>query len=213
MPEMLDLCGRSFRVHRRVEKTCVDVTPPMEPNRRFANNDVVTLQGMRCDGSGHDGCNRGCRIFWKEAWLRPSITSDATIDATSGATMPADEIALAELRARLKVKADGQHYFCQSTELIRATESFPGKMKPWLVRIALRQVRQKDRSALEIAKLFGRWLRLRIHRAMSGDEKLRGTQANGTPVAVLDLKPGELVRVKSFNEIVSTLDQKDTIAA
>jgi hypothetical protein len=200
MPEMLDFCGKSFRVHRRVEKTCVDVTPPIEPNRRFARNDVVTLEGMRCNGSGHDGCNRGCRIFWKEAWLRPADGQHAS--------EPVDQSALAELRARLKVKADDQRYFCQSTELVHSTEPFPGRMKPWLVRIAFRQIRQKDRSAAEIARLFLRWLRLRIHRAVSGDEKLRGPQKNGTPVAVLDLKPGELVRVKSFDEIVSTLDRK-----
>ncbi len=52
------------------------------------------------------------------------------------------------LRARLKVKADEERYFCQSTELLRSTEAFPGRMKPWLVRIAFRQIRQKDRSAV-----------------------------------------------------------------
>lgn len=200
MPEMVDRCGQTFRVHRRVEKTCVDVPVPIEPNRRFAKNDVVTLEGMRCDGSGHDGCNRGCRIFWKEAWLR---TGDDTAPPS-----PLDEAALAELRARLKVKTDEKRYFCQSTELVRATEAFPGKMKPWLVRIAFRQIRQKDRSAWEITKLFARWFRLRLHRAVAKDEKLRGPHTKGTPVVVLDLKPGELVRIKSFDEIVSTLDRK-----
>jgi hypothetical protein len=200
MPEMLGLCGKSFRVHRRVEKTCVDVAPPIESNRRFAKNDVVTLEGVRCDGSGHDGCNRGCRIFWKEAWLRPA---DVPVSA-----LPVPEAALAELRARLKVKADEERYFCQSTELVRSTEAFPGRMKPWLVRIALRQIRQKDWSAAEIVKLFVQWLRLRIHRAIAGEERTRGPHTKGTPAAVLDLKPGELVRVKTFDEIVSTLDRR-----
>ena len=45
MPEMLDRCGKPFRVERRVEKTCVDVAPPIFPNRRFAANDVVVLEG------------------------------------------------------------------------------------------------------------------------------------------------------------------------
>jgi hypothetical protein len=200
MPEMLDCCGKSFSVHRRVAKTCVDVEPPIDSNRRFAKDDVVTLEGLRCDGSVHDGCKRGCRIYWKEAWLRPA-------EGTTTAA-PVDAAALAELRARLKVKADEQRYFCQSTELLRATEAFPGRLKPWLVRIALRQIRQGDRSAWEIAKLFMRWLRLRVDRAISGDDKLRGPHTNGTPVAVLDLKPGELVRVRPFDEIVATLDRK-----
>ncbi|HKD82305.1 MAG TPA: hypothetical protein VKH81_21620 [Candidatus Angelobacter sp.] len=200
MPEMLAFCGKSFRVHRRVEKTCVDVEPPIDSNRRFAKNDVVTLEGVRCDGSGHDGCMRGCRIYWKEAWLRP---------ADGGKTaVPVDEPAFPELRSRLKVKADEQRYFCQSTELIRATEAFPGRMKPWLVRIALRQIRQRDLSALQVARLFVRWIRLRLHRAVAGDDRIRGPHTKGTPSAVLDLKPGELVRIKTVDEIVATLDRK-----
>ncbi|MBZ5506934.1 MAG: hypothetical protein LAO78_15875 [Acidobacteriia bacterium] len=200
MPEMLDRCGKSFRVHRRVEKTCVEAPPPVEPNRRFAKDDVVTLENLRCDGSGHDGCKRGCRIYWKEAWLRPADGTETEV--------PVDEAALAALRARLKVKADEQRYFCQSTELLRSTEAFPGRMKPWLVRIAFRQIRQKDRSASEMAKLFVRWLRIRLHRAVAGDDRLRGPHTKGTPVEVLDLKPGELVRIKPLDQIVATLNHK-----
>ena len=32
--------------------------------------DSVHLEGVRCDGSGHDGCEACCLIFWKEAWLK-----------------------------------------------------------------------------------------------------------------------------------------------
>ncbi len=32
---------------------------------------------------------------------------------------------LEELRARLKVRSDEHHYFCQSTERFKATEPFP----------------------------------------------------------------------------------------
>ncbi len=200
MPEMLNCCGKSFRVHRRVEKTCVDVEPPIQSNRRFAKNDVVTLEGPRCDGGSHDGCNRGCRIYWKEAWLRRADSLETE--------EPVDEIALAELRARLKVKADEQRYFCQSTEMLRSTEAFPGKMKPWLVKIALRQIRQQDLSPLEMAKFFVRWFRLKLHRGIAGDDRLRGPHTKKTPVAVLDLKPGELVRIKPLDQIVATLDRK-----
>jgi predicted RNA-binding protein YlxR (DUF448 family) len=200
MPEMLDCCGKSFRVHRRVEKTCVDVEPPIDSNRRFAKDDVVTLEGPRCDGSGHDGCKRGCRIYWKEAWLQPADGPETAV--------PVDAGDLSKLRVGLKVKADEQRYFCQSTQLLRATEAFPGKLKPWLSRIALRQIRQCDLSIFRTAKLFFQWLRLRIHRAVAGDSRLRGPHIKGTPIAVLDLKPGELVRVKSFDQIVATLDQK-----
>jgi hypothetical protein len=205
MPEMLERCGKSYRVHRRVEKTCVETPPPLEPNRRFAKNDVVTLEGLRCDGSAHDGCKRGCRFYWKEAWLRPADGNEEDGNANE---VPVDAAAVAALRARLKVKADEQRYFCQSTELLRSTVAFPGKMKPWLVRIALRQVRQKDRSLSEIAQLFVRWFHIRLHRAVAGDDRLRGPHTKETPVEVLDLKPGELVRVKPLDQIVATLNKK-----
>src|SRR5262249_55492463 len=134
MPEMLGWCGKSFHVKRRVVKICA----PDLPLRRFAADDVVVLDGPRCDGSGHDGCGDGCRILWKEPWLRPSAAADAT--------MAISETALDELRARLKVKSDEQHYFCQSTERFKATEAFPGEQKAWMFRIALREIRNGDLS-------------------------------------------------------------------
>ncbi len=200
MPEMLGWCGKSFRVHRRVEKTCVDVEPPLDTNRRFAKADVVTLENVRCDGSGHDGCKRGCRVYWKEAWLRPAEGSEATVDPTPAA--------LAELRARLKVKADEERYFCQSTELFAATEAHPGKEKPWLMWIALRQILQGDLSAKQTLKLLFRWLGLKLHRAAHGDDKIRGPHTKQTPVEVLDLQPGELVRIKPVDQVVATLDKR-----
>ena len=63
MPEMAACCGRSFRVYRRADKTCV------EGLGMRSMRDTVFLDGLRCDGSAHGGCQRGCLFFWKEAWL------------------------------------------------------------------------------------------------------------------------------------------------
>ncbi|HZD94415.1 MAG TPA: hypothetical protein VE133_09185, partial [Candidatus Sulfotelmatobacter sp.] len=49
---------------------------------------------------------------------------------------------------------------------------------------------------------------LRLHRAIAGEDRIRGPHTKVTPVAVLDLKPGELVRVKTFDQIVATLDRR-----
>src|SRR5262249_40173141 len=145
MPEMLDWCGKVFQVKRRVVKICA----PDLPLRRFPADDVVILDGPRCDGSGHDGCKDGCRILWKEAWLRPAgpVATTAEISKTG----------LEELRARLKVKSDEHHYFRQSTERFKATEAFPGKQRPWIFRIAFREVRNGDLSASQVLRLFARW--------------------------------------------------------
>jgi hypothetical protein len=197
MPEMLDWCGKPFRVQRRVEKTCVDVAPPaFGGRRRFAGNDVVILDGRRCDGQAHDGCKHGCRIFWKEAWLRP-------MDAAATTTRRS-ETGLNELRARLKVKSDENHYFCQSTELFKATEAFPAKHKFWRIPIVFREIRNGDRSVSEVLKLFVLWYWARLWRAATGPW-FRGPHKR-TPSESLDLKPGEVVRVKSRAQIVATLD-------
>ena len=196
MPEMLDWCGKSFRVQRRVVKTCVDGFPHA---RHFPANDVVILDGPRCDGHGHDGCKRGCRIFWKEAWLQ-------TVDAAAARTQ-GSQTGFEQLRASLKVKSDEHHYFCQSTELLRSTEAFPSNVKLWKVRIPLREIRNGDRSVSEIARLFVVWCWQKLRRAAGADRWLRGPHVR-TPGAPLHLKPGDLVRVKTHAQIVATLDQK-----
>ena len=197
MPEMLDWHGKSFRVLRRVEKTCVESEPRQYPHRQFASQDVVFLDGPRCDGGGHDGCHRGCRPFWKEAWLRPA-NGDAAPQQSSGED-------LAKLRARLKVKAADDRYVCQSTELLKATAPFPGRKKPWMMRIAFREVSNGDLSVGRLVRLFLRWLRFRVPRAFTGDNSLHGTNQR-TPSESLGLQPGELVRVKSRATIAATLD-------
>ncbi len=195
MPEMLDWCGKPFRIERRVEKTCAAIYPM----RRFAANDVVFLEGPRCDGHGHDGCQRGCRVFWKEAWLRPIDSLDTSPKAS--------RTGLNELFPRLKTKSDETHYFCQNTELVKATEAFPGKQKPWTLRIVLREIRNGDRSVFEITKLFVLWSWQRLQRMVHGKQWLRGPNKR-TPSVSLGLKPGDLVRVKSRAEMVATLDDK-----
>src|SRR4051794_18754986 len=66
MPEMAQYCGRVFRVFKSAHKTCDTISTYL--NRRMAN--AVHLEGLRCDGEGHDGCQAGCLFYWKDAWLK-----------------------------------------------------------------------------------------------------------------------------------------------
>jgi hypothetical protein len=192
MPEMVDWCGRPFTIQRRAEKTCVD----SHPMRRFFANDVVILDGPRCDGRDHGGCQRGCRIFWKEAWLRP----------WEAATAPeVSETALQALDARLRVKSDEHRYFCQSTELLRATVAFPGKATLWMPWLALKEVLGRDISLIRMVKLFALWSGHKLWRTVAGNRLLRGPRKR-TPAESLHLEPGEVVRVKSRRQIAETLD-------
>src|SRR6516165_6875937 len=66
MPEMEAWCGERARVHRRVEKIFDWITASGLRRMR----DTVILEGLRCDGSSHGGCQADCPFLWKEAWLR-----------------------------------------------------------------------------------------------------------------------------------------------
>src|SRR5690606_31216750 len=66
MPEMLAHCGKRYRVRAVAHKTCDTIEAT--GGRRM--HDTVHLDDLRCDGSAHGGCEAGCTLFWKEAWLR-----------------------------------------------------------------------------------------------------------------------------------------------
>jgi hypothetical protein len=195
MPEMLPCCGRTFRVARRAEKTCVEVAPGQIPMRAFRHNDVVLLEGLRCSGVDHGGCQRGCMLFWKEAWLR-RVADIADLQA--GSTQ--DEAAL---RTRLRTQADGTRFICQSTELQRATVKMSQFQR---LQKCLEAVWSGSRGPLEMFVLISVafWSKLR--------RWFRPTTPQGnqksTPTEALGLRPGELVEVKPVSEILATLDAK-----
>src|SRR5690349_6467582 len=69
MPEMLQFCGKRFQVYKSAHKTC-DYSSAKIRSRRV--EDTVHLR-TQCDGSAHDGCQAGCLLYWKEAWLKPVV--------------------------------------------------------------------------------------------------------------------------------------------
>ena len=114
MPEMLGHVGRRFMVEARVERACDTIT--QKGARRMP--ETVLLDDLRCDGSAHGGCQAGCRLYWKEAWLR-RVAADEP-QAPSG---PDDGL---ERRAHASTRAadagERELYRCQATELLRSTE-------------------------------------------------------------------------------------------
>src|SRR5690242_15620634 len=66
MPEMLQYCGKRFRVYKSAHKACD--TLKLTKNRRMS--DAVHLEGLRCDGRAHGGCEAKCLLFWKNSWLK-----------------------------------------------------------------------------------------------------------------------------------------------
>ena len=67
MPQMFNYCGQRFRVFKSAYKTC-DTVSGDYGGRGLP--DAVHLD-LRCDGQAYGGCQAGCLIFWKNAWLKP----------------------------------------------------------------------------------------------------------------------------------------------
>jgi hypothetical protein len=192
MPEMVEFCGRRFQVSRRVVKTCFSGT--ISTMRGFRRNDVVTLDGLRCSGAAHDGCQKACMIFWRDAWLRK--VQDASVQSK------VDSGGIERLRTRLKTMTGPTTYFCQASELLKATKPLSrwerfGK--------CVSEVRAGNCSALQMLERLGIWLVWRIRRKVLG-QYARGS-SKSTPVESLNLQPGESIEVKSMRSIKETLNE------
>lgn len=228
MPEMLAYCGQRIRVGRTAHKTCDTIKT--YTNRRMHN--AVHLEGIDCNGSGHDGCGARCPIFWKEAWLERDTKSHRSLltrlrsmvlQERRRTTDQAPGCRKVDLEAHArKLDADGSiTYTCQATELRAATVPL-GKLdwRQYVQDLASGNVSLgfmlKAAFFASLRKTFalgpGYRLKRRAYRALQhllggppiADEF--GT-LDKTPTAQLDLKPGERVRVKPYSEIVKTLSK------
>jgi hypothetical protein len=194
MPEMLQYCGKQVRVYRRAEKTCDTIGP--YASRRMTN--TVHLEGLRCDGGGHGGCQAACLMFWKEAWLKQ-------VDAPASASTPRlTRAQLDGLATRPDPEAAGEPiYMCQATELPRASTL----MDWWYPGQYLRELRTRNVPMWSFVRaLVISWYNA-VLRRMGGPRYpyVEGTLTK-TPTGRLDLRAGERVRVKSRKEILATLN-------
>jgi hypothetical protein len=209
MPEMLQFCGRQFRVDKLAVKLCDTIGS----TGMYRMRNAVHLAGVRCDGQAHGGCQAGCLIYWKEAWLR-------RVPAGEPGPAPAPGCTLATLTAATRRPADPaavgeERYACQATELPRAA---PERIPAWDARQYLQDVRSGNAGALATVRTLGiglfneyqdasrrllpKSLRIRAGRRYPFIEG----RLQKTPALTLGLQPGERVRVKRRDEIVGTLD-------
>lgn len=213
-PEMFALCGQRLRVWKGAHKTCDTINKT--GGRRMSR--AVHLEGVRCDGAAHGGCQARCLLFWKDAWLKraESESSAAGLDviAMSARASPAAPDPGSE--------AADTVWRCQTTALFGATSPLPW----WQLSQYIADVRSGNFGAWHMARiLFAAAYRRLVYvgigygaliRLYNAFQKMRGGKpfaiADGllpagvrTPSLSLALQPGEWVRVRSADDIRATL--------
>jgi hypothetical protein len=194
---------------------------------------AVHLEEFRCNGAAHGGCQAKCLVFWKEAWLeratgensgRAKAPEPSTEDHPGSVPVCTERDVIAGTRRRDDTPTDPT-YICQSTQVHQAT--LP------LSRWDLRQyVEDYTSGNVGLTQMLGsflfflseqlasagvglgtpvRWAYDTIQKARGGTPYPArfGTIPLGTPTpsGKLDLRKGELVEVRSYRDILETLDE------
>jgi hypothetical protein len=233
MPQMFEYCGKRFRVFKRAHKTCDTVNPVA--GRRVPGGIHLDL---RCDGKAYGGCQASCLIFWKEAWLRPLDERSSSRESSSNQSRRHDEVVVNYgcteqdvLKATFvggSRSGEETRYTCQATQL-------PYYTKPLAWHDIGQYVEDYRSGNVSLGRMFlgfvyvsyyygclayrgrlgrpARWLYDRFQSAWGGVPfpRKHGTVPVGqvAPIAGLNLQPGEQVRVKSYDEILATLDRSN----
>lgn len=201
MPEMLRYAGKRFTVSRRVDKICDTIAS--SGSRRML--DTVYLENLRCDGAGHDGCQAGCLIYWKEAWLCRVDDKSAVRDDSPEAVAKLEQLAKAGTRTvRENAGRSSEVWRCQATEAYKATT----KMKTSHLPQYWREATNGNFGPLRFTRLLVRAFFMEIARRIGLLKPLPylgpGNQPKGS--GDLNLQAGDLVQVRSPAEIEATLD-------
>jgi hypothetical protein len=187
---------------------------------------AVFLDGIHCDGQAFGGCQMACSIIWKEAWLER-----ASADRRDTAPEQAREIgALEELaqKSSQRVLPDNPKaepiFICQATKLPEATKPLPWysvnqyiidhksaniPLRTTLSRLLFKLYTPLVSSGVGLGATF-RWLYNAVQWLRGGVPfpvhfgRLR--VGGPTPTVDLGLNPGDLVRVKSIEQILETVD-------
>lgn len=209
MPEMLKFCGQRLTVHKVAHKLCDTI------NRSGIHKmeNAVHLTNSRCDGASHGGCQTACLLYWKEVWLKRVEPGGASL-ATAGRI----DLSLLEINTQKEPGPDGEpRYSCQATELLRAA---PACLPRRNLGQYVTDVKTGNVSALASLKaflvvLFNRLQdlskRVLPRRLWFRDglrwDAVKGRVVGATPTGYLNLEPGEMVRIKTQEQIEATLNE------
>lgn len=233
MPEMLSFCGRRMRVEAVAHKTC-ETARQSWTGRRLSK--TVHLEGTRCDGSAHAGCDAACNLFWRDEWLRrvpappasreTSHAKNATDAREGGSAGGCTRSRLSEATRRPPGPGrDEVRYSCQATELFEASRP----LSWWDPRQYARDILSGNQTLGHALKVLAvavvrairknaprgyriwTWLHERVHDELMGRPvpRVEGRIPRGdpTPARALNLRPGQWVRIRELEDILATLDE------
>jgi hypothetical protein len=227
MPEMFQFCGKRFQVYKRAHKTC-------DPDYRSRRIQRAVHLETRCDGQAHGGCQAGCLLFWKEAWLKPvgrdhahdaiavvdTLSEDKGHESTSRCT---ESSVWNGVQAQTTDAPDEDPtYVCQATQV-----QYEEPLRWWDIRQYVEDYRSGNVTAWQLLSGFVYSMYYNLSQAGIGLGPAmrwvynvacplwRGSkwprkigiipEGQPTPTVTLNLQPGELVRVKSHEEILRTV--------
>jgi hypothetical protein len=231
MPEMLGFCGKKLQIHKIAHKTCDYSVYPYRTRRLRRTLHLQT----RCDGAAHDGCEAGCLLYWKEDWLK-AVSEEAAANIPERIEAQPKEINDAQTRAgctesevwaqvSVQKTEDGPPtYICQMTQIPFATTPLAwwdlrqyvedylsgnvtlGRILSGLIYWTYYSLSQ---AGIGVGRPM-RWLYDKLCPIWGGSlfPRRPGVIPEGqpTPLVELNLQPGELVRVKSHEQILRTVD-------
>jgi hypothetical protein len=219
---MFQFCGKRMRVFKRAHKTCDTI----HNSGGRAMHAAVHLEHARCDGASYGGCGAACMIFWKEAWLK-RVDQPASGNGYTRASSGCTERGVHAGTLSPESTPEDVRYACQATDLLAATAPLPW----WDARQYVEDLLSGNVAVSEmvggigfiasrsiINRLGARFgIREELIEAYDTIQKWRGgvpyprkvgrvPAGQKTPLVQLGLRPGEKACIRSYEQILNTLD-------
>jgi len=220
MPQMFQYCGQKFKVYKRAHKTCDFV---YTAKSRWLPNGVHL--DLRCDGVAYGGCQHACLLYWKEAWLKRVDENASALEqkplVLNGNTCTEVDVSVGTSSVN---EQNEVIYTCQGTELL----DFTKPLSWWDIRQYIEDYTSGNASINRLLRgfVYGMFSTIKNSGLKVGRPLVwfydafeilwgpyprrpgRKPQGQPAPTCSLNLRPGELVRVKSYNEILATLNKE-----
>jgi hypothetical protein len=210
MPEMLRFCGQQFTIIKRAEKACT-----ASDNTVRQVKGAVHLDGVRCDGSAHGGCEARCLLYWKEEWLKPvALPGYKKVEPYDGGCAERKEISfetwkmIGELN-RNTTRPPGhrgfsESYYCQAT----AIPEFGEALSPWDFAQYARDLKSGNVKLTELLRGLAVSAVRKVRFGLIDSWRPQETTGMRTPGSNPEFGPGDLVEIRPASEIGATLDHR-----